>query len=153
MAEKDYLGRGMKFPPQVNAATGRFVTVSEEDVVRQSLYLILTTQITERPLRPAFGSNLMGYSFMDINQSTVNLVTRMVTEQILRNEPRVEDVRVTADTQSRVGVVLFDISYTVSSTGTQDNLVFPFYLNRQTEEEAEREAERYEPELIEEVEG
>lgn len=143
----------MKFPPQVNAATGRFVAVSAEEAVRQSLYLILTTQLTERPMRPTFGSNLMSYSFMDINQNSVNLVTRMVKEQILRQEPRVENVRVQANTTSRLGVVLFQISYTISQSGSQDNLVFPFYLNRQTKEEAEREAETYEPETVEEIEG
>ena len=152
MADKDFLGKGMKFPPQINAATGRFETVSEDAAVRQSIYMILMTQITERPMRPEFGSNLMNYAFMDINQGSIYLITRSITEQIVRQEPRVEDVQVNADTGGRSGVVVFDISYRLSSTGSVDNLVFPFYLNRQTEEEEEREAEEYEPETIDQSE-
>ena len=34
--EKEYLGSGMKFPPQINKATGRFVTVSEEESVKEN---------------------------------------------------------------------------------------------------------------------
>ena len=29
MENNDFLGKGMKFPPQINSATGRFVTVSD----------------------------------------------------------------------------------------------------------------------------
>ena len=48
MDEKLYLGTGMKFPPQVNKATGRFVLSSQEENVKESIYLILMTQKTER---------------------------------------------------------------------------------------------------------
>ena len=54
----------MKFPPQIDPATGRFVTASEEESVKESVYLILMTQRTERFLRPEFGSDFfcaLGY--------------------------------------------------------------------------------------------
>lgn len=142
----------MKFPPQINRATGRFVTVSEEQSVRESLYLILMTQKTERPLRPDFGSEIMSYTFLDVNGPMLNMVIRSITDQIENQEPRVTDVTVTADTQSRTGVVIFNIGYTIAATNTKDNLVFPFYLNA-VEEEEEEEPEVYEPETVEEVES
>ena len=71
MAEKEFLGQGMKFPPQINKATGRFMTVDEEQSVRQSIYLILMTQLGERPLRENFGSNLMSYTFMDLSLTRI----------------------------------------------------------------------------------
>ena len=37
----------MKFPPQINPATGRFAVSSEEESVKESVYLILMTQKTE----------------------------------------------------------------------------------------------------------
>ena len=153
MAEdRSFLGIGMKFPPQINRATGRFVTVSEEQSVRESLYLILMTQKTERPLRPDFGSEIMSYTFLDVNGPMLNMVIRSITDQIENQEPRVTDVTVTADTQSRTGVVIFNIGYTIAATNTKDNLVFPFYLNA-VEEEEEEEPEVYEPETVEEVES
>lgn len=153
MAEKDYLGKGMKFPPQINEATGRFVTVSAEESVRQSLYLILMTQLSERPMRPDFGSELMGYTFMDINAGSLAWITRAIREQIALQEPRVTDVDIDTEITGTSGMVLFDIRYRVADTNTEDNLVFPFYMRAQTEEEEEEEKESlaYEPQIVEEI--
>ena len=43
MPGNTFLGTGMKFPPQVDKATGRFVVSSEEESVKESVYLILMT--------------------------------------------------------------------------------------------------------------
>ncbi len=154
MADKDFLGVGMKFPPQINKATGRFMTVSAEDSVRQSLYLILMTHLTERPMRPDFGSELMSYTFMDVNAGSIAWITRTIREQIALQEPRVTDVDISTDVTSGSGMVLFDIRYRITESNTMDNLVFPFYMNAQTEEEEEEEKESiaYEPQIVEEVE-
>ena len=74
--EKDFLGKGIKFPPQINPATGRFVTVSEEESVRQSIYLILMTQVTERLTRPNFGTETASYVFMDVNLTELTIMKR-----------------------------------------------------------------------------
>lgn len=37
MNEEIYLGKGMKFPPQINPTTGRFVCVSGKESVRESV--------------------------------------------------------------------------------------------------------------------
>ncbi len=148
---KDFLGKGMKFPPQINPATGRFVTVSEEESVKQSIYLILMTQQTERPLRPEFGSNIMSYTFMDQNAGKINMMVRTIKEQIMVQEPRISDVRVSLERSAREGVLLFNIEYTISSTNTHDNYVFPFYLNVTPEENSEGEPENYDPQIVEEI--
>ena len=149
--DKSFLGTGMKFPPQINPATGRFVTVSEEESVKESIYLILMTQVSERPLRPGFGSNIMSYTFMDQNLSRINIVTRTIRDQIANQEPRVSDIQVGVEAGAQSGVLLFKISYTVISSNTNDNFVFPFYLNAAAEPEEEGEPESYEPEQIEEI--
>ena len=153
MAQAGFLGKGMKFPPRINPATGRFETVSAEESVKESVYLILMTQKTERPMLPEFGTNLMSYTFMDMNYTQLNMIIRTIRDQLMVQEPRIRDVDITADLQSRPGVVLFQIDYTVRDTNTRDNLVFPFYLNAQgSEEEEEEEAEDYGPEdMAEEI--
>ncbi len=152
MEEKDFLGMGMKFPPQINPATGRFVTVSEAALIRQSLYLILSTQLSERPMRPDFGSNMMALAFLDINMGNINMIVRSVREQITRQEPRVDSITVDVRQGVVEGAILFDIGYTIRATNTRDNMVYPFYLNMEPEEE-EEETEEYEPETIEEAES
>ena len=148
MAGRGFLGSGMKFPPQVNTATGRFVVSSEEESVKESVYLILMTQKTERFLRPEFGSNLMSYTFMDINMTTVNMMIRSLTEQILKQEPRIGEVVITTDSQVKEGCLLVNIDYTIRSSQIRDNLVFPFYLNASAEEEAYQ-PEQYDSEELE----
>lgn len=135
MEEKNFLGTGMKFPPQINKATGRFMTSSQEQSVKESVYIILMTQRTERFLRPDFGSDLMSYTFMDINVTAMNMMIRALTEQILSQEPRIQNVAITTDSQVRAGCLLVNIDYTIISTNERDNLVFPFYLNASAEEE------------------
>ena len=149
--DKSFLGKGMKFPPQINPATGRFVTVSEEENIKESIYLILMTQITERPLRPGFGSNIMSYTFMDQNLTQLTMVSRTIKEQITSQEPRVTEVQVTFEAGPREGVLLFNIEYVVQNTNTRDNLVFPFYLDVASEQEEEGEPEIYEPTAVEEI--
>ena len=146
MAGKGYLGAGMKFPPQVDKATGRFVVSSEEESVKESVYLILMTQKTERFLRPQFGSDLMSYTFMDINITSVNMMVRSLTEQILSNEPRIQSVNITTDEQVRDGCLMVNIDYVIRSTQDRDHLTVPFYLNVSPEEEA-YEPDEYETEL------
>ena len=148
MPERSFLGTGMKFPPQINPATGRFEIASEQESVKESVYLILMTQKTERFTRPDFGSNLMAYTFMDTSSTYLNIMVRDLTEQLLTQEPRIQDVNITTDAQVRDGCLMVDISYSIRSTNIRDNLVFPFYLNVSDEEEA-YEPEQYESEEVE----
>lgn len=136
----NFLGTGMKFPPGINPATGRFVTASGAESVKQSIYLILMTQKTERFLRPEFGSNLMNYTFMDTGLTMLNIMSREITNDIINNEPRVEDVDINIDSTSKKGCLIININYKIRETNTMDNLVFPFYLDAswdESEEESE----------------
>ncbi len=144
MENNDFLGRGMKFPPQINSATGRFMTVSSLESVRESIYLILMTQKSERFLRPEFGSELMAYTFMDVNLTNINIMCGNIRREIQRQEPRVSDVEVSADPDVKDGCLVIQVDYYVAGSNTRDNFVFPFYLNTGDEEAAAQ--EEYAPE-------
>ena len=152
MAEKSFLGTGMKFPPQINPATGRFVVSSGKESVKESIYLILMTQKTERFIRPEFGSDLLSYTFMDVNLTSVSILQRNITEQIMSQEPRVADITIETDSTTKPGCLILNIGYTIIESNTRDNLVFPFYLdyiaedNKDEQQEQLEEYDRYEPE-------
>lgn len=129
MPDNSFLGRGMKFPPQINKATGRFVTSENEVSVKEAVYIILMTQKSERWLRPEFGSNLMSYTFMDTNETMLNLMANQIRRDIVNGEPRVRDVNIHIEPEIKKGCLIVHIDYTVVETSTRDNLVFPFYLN------------------------
>lgn len=133
MQEKDFLGRGIKFPPQVNQTTGRFVMSEGEANVKESLYIILMTQKTERFTRPDFGSRIMSYTFMDTSSTMLNMMSRELQETILTQEPRISNVDITITPELERGCLIVQIDYTVIRTNTRDNYVFPFYLYAMTE--------------------
>jgi len=120
----------MKFPPQIDPATGRFMTVSGAKNVKESLYLILMTQVTERLVRPDFGSDIMSYTFMDTGSTMMSIFRRNITETIMSQEPRISEVNVDMEYVENRGAIIVNIEYLVSATNTRDNLVFPFYLDK-----------------------
>ncbi len=141
MNSYSFLGKGMKFPPQVNMTTGRFETSSGEQSVKESVYMILTTNKGERWLRPEFGSELSGYTFMDVNLTTINIMRMEISQSLQEQEPRIRNVSVSIDSTSKEGCLIIDLGYEIIESNTRDNLVFPFYLNAAAEEEARNDEE------------
>ncbi len=139
MEDKAYLGKGIKFPLQINQATGRFVIAEKEESVKESVYIILMTQKEERFTRPDFGSNILSYTFMDTSVTRINMMARELEETILEQEPRISEVDVSIDPQLDKGCLIINIVYTIAESNTQDNLVFPFYLYAQEEGEQDEE--------------
>ncbi len=136
MADQLFLGTGMKFLPQVNKTTGRFLTASGAQSVKESIYLILMTQRTERFMRPEFGSNILSYTFADTGGGMLTMMASDIVDTIASQEPRVTDVNVDMDGESRPGCLFIHISYTIRNSNVRENMVFPFYLNAGPEEES-----------------
>ncbi len=144
--EQAFLGTGVAFPPQIDPATGRFKMSRGTQSVKESIYLILMTQVSERITRPGFGTQTASYIFMDVNLTELTIMERDLTDSILRQEPRVRDVDITTDMQSQQGYILISIDYTLAENNQRDNLVFPFYLN--AEPQPDDEEEYFEPDII-----
>ncbi len=145
--EQAFLGTGVAFPPRIDPATGRFQMSKGSQSVKESLYLILMTQVTERLTRPNFGTESASYVFMEVNNTELTIMRRELTERLLGQEPRISDVDITTEFRAQQGYILVNIDYVLAETNQRDNLVFPFYLNAEPQEEEEE--EYYEPEIIE----
>jgi phage baseplate assembly protein W len=125
----EFLGRGWSFPPRVDPVTGRFVMCSGEEDIRQSIYIILMTRLSERAMMPDFGSDLHNFVFELPDAASMALLRNEVILSLIRWEPRIVDVAVEIDTTGMVnGKVILDISYTVRATNNPGNQVFPYYL-------------------------
>lgn len=135
MKGNSFLGQGMKFPPQINPLTGRFVMSEGEQSVKESIYLILMTRKGERLMRPQFGSRTSDYVFSETNLTMLHIMAHELERDITGNEPRVQDVEIQMDYDSRPECLLVHIQYTVSGSHTPENMVFPFYLDRKPKEE------------------
>lgn len=131
-----FLGKGMKFPPQINPATGRFMCVEGNDSIKESIYLILMTQKSERKMRMNYGSNASGYVFNSVDATMLNLMSRELADDILRNEPRISNVSVRIDQKTQPGCLYLYVDYYIRNGNVRENMVFPFYLGEgPTEEE------------------
>lgn len=126
---KKFLGRGFAFPPQIDAATGRFVMAENEEDIRQSIYIILMTRMKERAMLPDFGSNIHDYLFGVPDSDFELKINREIQEALMKYEPRIVNVQTEVDKKDMgKGVIYLNISYLVRSTNNPNNLVFPYYL-------------------------
>ena len=126
--DKSFLGTGWSFPPSFSANTADVQMQSGEEDIRQSLAILLSTQLGERFLQPEFGCNLQAKLFEPLNISTQTAIIRIVENAILYFEPRILLNKLTfIDDTDPNGKVNILIDYTISATNTRNNYVFPFY--------------------------
>lgn len=121
---KNYRVSGMKFPPQVNPATGRFELTEDKECIKQSIYLILMTHKRERIIRPDFGTDILNFIFLENNSTMLNIMISDLEKDIIKNEPRVENVKVEFDNMTEEGKMYINIDYTISSIGEDDSVTF-----------------------------
>jgi phage baseplate assembly protein W len=124
----EILGRGWAFPILPDAA-GRLRYVEGEEDIEQALRIVLLTRLTERVMRPAFGSAVASYLFAPGSVKYLGLLEGAVREAVRDWEPRVEllEARARADIRD-ASLVTVSIDYRVRRTNNRANLVFPFYL-------------------------
>lgn len=128
-----FMGRGWKFPIEVDATTGRIKTSGQEEDIAEAIRIILWTSKGERVMRPDFGCGLREFVFETTDETTLRLLETDIQEAIRVWEPRVHEVEVQALRDAEEpGKLLLNISYVVRTTNNLFNQVFPFYLEEGT---------------------
>lgn len=132
-ADRSFLGTGWAFPVTLDADGGAALVDHEEDI-RQSIRIILETNLGERVMRPEFGSGIRAFVFESISTTTLALLRHRVQEALQRWEGRIDVLRVEATVPTGLrNQVDVSIDYRVRATNTFYNLVYPFYLEEGTE--------------------
>ncbi|MGS2739389.1 GPW/gp25 family protein [Sinomicrobium sp. M5D2P17] len=135
MNQKDsFLGTGWSFPPQFNKAGKSVAMTFNEEDIRKSLEILLSTRLGERIMQPRYGCNLDDLLFNPLNRTLKTYVTELINNAILYYEPRI-DVEKTDITQGDElkGELLILLNYRVRATNSRKNLVFPFYKGEGTD--------------------
>ncbi len=126
---KSFLGKGFSFPPKVDTSTGRFVMVENEEDIKQSICIIIQTNLKERAMLPKFGCNMQQYIYELPDSSFEYTICNTVETALVQWESRIRNITVTLDKKElRNGIVYFNINYYVRATNNPNNLVFPYYL-------------------------
>ncbi len=127
----DFLGRGWSFPPTFSVVDGEVDMVSDEQDIRESLFILLSTCPGENLMHPEYGCPLHRLVFDPMDGSLPVIIRDMVRTAILYFESRiiVENIIVSqnANEDGRIDILL---EYTIVSTNTRTNMVYPFYLLR-----------------------
>jgi uncharacterized protein len=128
--ERAFLGRGWSFPPAFDKASKSVAMLEEEKDIESSLEILLSTRLGERIMQPNYGCNLDEMVFEAMNLTMLTYLKDLVENAILYFEPRIDLIGLEIDTSQELeGVLLIKIDYTVRTTNSRFNFVYPFYKN------------------------
>ena len=131
---KEFMGKGLKFPLQIDPKTGKIAMVSEEEDIAEAIGIIINTLQGERVMRPDFGSNVLDYTFSAASDSLRQSLAFDLREQLGYLEPRIDDIEVRcSDTDELEGAIVIEVDYRVRSTNNRYNRVYPFYRTEGSE--------------------
>lgn len=126
----DFLGTGWSFPPAFDARTGAAQLVSQIDDIHESLRILLGTTPGERVMRPAYGCGLRWLVFEPLTESTLTVMRSTIERAVLFFEPRITLGAVDFDLEeAHAGVLRIRLDYTIRTTNSRYNMVFPLYLD------------------------
>lgn len=126
---KEFLGRGWKFPIEVDPSTGRIQMSEHEDDIAEAIRIIIWTAKGERIMRPEFGCGIDRYLFESNDDTTLRLIEAEVEEAVRMWEPRVHEIEVSAERDAAdESRLLLHVKYQVRTTNNLYNQVYPFYL-------------------------
>ena len=115
-------GKGISFPPRIGA-DGRVVWSEGETNIRESIKIILLTELNERLRLPEFGGGLNRFLFEPNTATTRQLIRDRITKALAQWEPRiaVQSVAVEPDAQDEQACVA-TIQYKLVATQTSERV-------------------------------
>lgn len=124
-----FLGSGWRFPPVFEASNRAAGIVSGEEDIRESLHILFSTTPGERVMQPTYGCDLRALSFAGIDSSTITAMQDIIRRAVLFFEPRIDLENIEVDDgQAAEGILLLRLNYTVRTTNSRSNMVYPFYF-------------------------
>ncbi|WP_303924284.1 GPW/gp25 family protein [Draconibacterium sediminis] len=129
-----FLGRGWSFPPEFKKGTKSVKLLENEEDIKSSLEILLSTRLGERIMVPDYGCNLDELLFKPLNLTLKTYVIDLIKRAILYHEPRIDVNKIAIDPiNEQEGELLINIDYTIRSTNSRRNMVFPFYKTEGSE--------------------
>ena len=133
MNKEDFLGTGWSFPPTFDLHRQTVETVSDEEDIKQSLEILMSTRIGERILLSDYGCGIHAMPFKNITVTFMTKLKSIIKKAVLLYEPRIEleEIFFTSP-KSEEGVINIQLQYRVRTTNSRLNFVYPFYIKEGT---------------------
>ena len=133
MANENFLGKGWSFPPAFNKAGTVEMLEGVEDIY-SSLHILLTTLPGERIMQPRYGCNMQAFVFEPMDTGLQTLMLEKIETAILFYEPRIKVNSLSIDNSREwEGVLFVQLDFTVKTSNSRFNFVFPFYISEASE--------------------
>lgn len=133
VAFNSFLGTGWAFPPEFNPDSGLPEMVSDEEDIKQSLNILLSTALGERVMEPNFGCDLRPYLFDPLSPHMIGYLRDRVRNAILYYETRITliSIDVTAADSPLLleGMFQITIEYSIAQTNSRLNFVYNYFQN------------------------
>ena len=124
-----FLGQGWRFPVRVTARGGLGWSAGEASI-QEAIWLILSTPRRSRVMEPTFGCGIHDYVFQPNNPATRAAIMDEVRAALIRWEPRIDVLGVTATpSPDSPDTLQLSVDYRVRANNAAHNLVYPFYLD------------------------
>lgn len=131
---QSFLGTGWSFPPTFDKSAAALLLTSDEEDIQRSLQILLSTRKGERVMVPDYGCNLEEMLFEPMTTTFKSYIRDMIRTAILFYEARIELHAVKIDdSREAEGVILIIVDYTVRTTNSRFNFVYPYYKQEGTE--------------------
>ncbi|GMB10856.1 MAG: GPW/gp25 family protein [Candidatus Improbicoccus devescovinae] len=115
---------GWKFPIDVDKKTGKIQTVQDNENVRQSVNIILKTQILERKLVPNFGSEVRTFMFEVVDANYIAYFKKSLKSAINNWEEHVTDLQINVRSQTGpASRIEASINYKTDISPKDENIV------------------------------
>ena len=113
MNKATIFGKSISFPPRIGS-DGRVAWSEGEDNIRESIRIILLTELGERIALPEFGGGLKHFLFEPNSVSTRHLIQDRISKALEAWEPRIQLETVTvdadpADAESAIATVTYKL--------------------------------------------
>jgi len=132
--DSKFLGTGWAFPPAFDPRTREAVMVTQQQDVEESLRILLSTSPGERVMHPNYGCGLLRMVFENMDESRLTEIRSLVERAVLFFEPRVILHELLIDTEELFeGILRLRLDYSIRTTNTRHNLVYPLYLAEATQ--------------------
>lgn len=121
---KSFFYSGISFPPRRGGGKGFWNTVTDQDLIRENIYVLLNTRKGEMPMSPDFGTSMDSNLFDAVDVSMQAILCQQIRNDINTWEPRVVVNSVSA--YSLEHTRLFNVQMTIVLTGQQFSAEIPF---------------------------
>jgi hypothetical protein len=123
-----FRGTGLAFPLAVDGL-GRLAAASGQNKVEQSIWLILSTAIGERLMRPSYGCGIHDLVFSPSAPQSIGQIVDQLRTALVAQEPRIDVLDISGQIPpGQANLLLLRIEYRIRANNALANMVYPFFI-------------------------